>query len=85
MVVNLYETVSFFKRYKNKKVSVITKVSDELWYIISDLLPHEKPKNTVGCPAIPFKKDTISNIMKHYLKLYEKIYRNVKVYSVLWC
>ena len=37
-------------------MSVITKISDELWYIISDLLPHEKPKNTVGRPIIPFRK-----------------------------
>jgi transposase len=48
--------VSFFKRHKNKKVSVITNISDELWDIISDLLPFEKPKNTVGRPAIPFRK-----------------------------
>ena len=48
--------MSFFKRHKNKKVSVITNISDELWDIISDLLPFEKPKNTVGRPAIPFRK-----------------------------
>jgi transposase len=48
--------VSFFKRHKNKKVSVITNISNELWDIISDLLPFEKPKNTVGRPAIPFRK-----------------------------
>ena len=46
----------FFKRHKNKKVSVITKISDELWDNISDLLPNGKPKNTVGRPTIPFRK-----------------------------
>ena len=46
----------FFKRHKNKKVSVITKISDESWDNISDLLPNEKPKNTVGRPTIPFRK-----------------------------
>jgi transposase len=38
------------------KVSTITKISDELWDKIDDLLPYEKPKNTVGRPIIPFKK-----------------------------
>jgi transposase len=48
--------VPSFNRHKNKKVSVITKISDELWDNISDLLPNEKPKNTVGRPTIPFRK-----------------------------
>jgi transposase len=34
----------------------ITKISDELWDKISDLLPYEKPKDTVGRPIIPFRK-----------------------------
>ena len=34
----------------------ITKISDDLWDKISDLLPNEKPKNTVGRPIIPFRK-----------------------------
>ena len=37
-------------------MSTITKISDELWNNISDLLPYEKPKNTVGRPTIPFRK-----------------------------
>ena len=44
-----------FKRHKNKKVSTITKISDELWDIIS-LLPTEKPNNTIGRPVIPYRK-----------------------------
>ena len=43
-------------RQKSKNVSTITKISDELWDKISELLPDEKPKNTVGRPIIPFRK-----------------------------
>ena len=45
-----------FNRHKNKKVSTITKISDELWDNISNLLPNEKPNDTVGRPIIPFRK-----------------------------
>jgi transposase len=48
--------VPFFNRHKNKKVSAITNIPDELWDNISDLLPDEKPNNTVGRPALPFRK-----------------------------
>jgi len=37
-------------------LSTLTNISDELWDIILDLLPDEKPKDTVGRPAIPFRK-----------------------------
>ena len=47
---------SFFNRQKSKNVSVITKISDELWDKIYDLLPDEKPRYTVGRPTIPFRK-----------------------------
>ncbi len=46
----------FFNRQKSKNISTITTISDELWDKIEDLLPYEKPKNTVGRPAIPFRK-----------------------------
>ena len=42
--------------HKSKNMSTITKISDELWGMIDDLLPYEKPKNTVGRPTIPFRK-----------------------------
>ena len=45
-----------FNRHKNKKVSTITKISDGLWNNISNLLPNEKPNDTVGRPIIPFRK-----------------------------
>ena len=57
MIVDLYESVvPSFNRHKNKKVSTITKISDELWDNISNLLSNEKPNDTVGRPAIPFRK-----------------------------
>ncbi len=42
--------------HKNKNISTITKISDELWDKINDLLPYEKPNNTIGRPIIPFRK-----------------------------
>jgi len=37
-------------------VSTLTKISDKLWDKITDILPYQKPKNTIGLPAIPFRK-----------------------------
>ena len=34
----------------------ITKISDDLWDKIYDLMSNEKPKNTVGRLIIPFRK-----------------------------
>jgi transposase len=42
--------------HKSKKVSTITKISDELWDKINDLLPYEKPINSIGRPIIPYRK-----------------------------
>lgn len=42
-------------RHKSKNMSTITKISDELWDKINDLLPYEKSINTVGRPVIPFR------------------------------
>jgi len=42
--------------HKNKNKSAITNISDKLWDKITELLPDEKPKNTIGRPAIPFRK-----------------------------
>ncbi|MGN6346357.1 MAG: transposase [Candidatus Nitrosocosmicus sp.] len=46
----------FFYRQKIKNTSVITKISDELWDNITNLLPDEKPRYAVGRPVIPFRK-----------------------------
>jgi len=43
-------------RQKSKNVTTITKISDELWNMICNLLPDEKPNNTIGRPAVPFRK-----------------------------
>ncbi len=43
-------------RQKSKNISIITKISDELWNMICNLLPDEKPNNTIGRPAVPFRK-----------------------------
>jgi transposase len=48
--------VPSFIQQNNKKTSTITKISDELWNIITDILPYEKPRYTVGRPIIPFRK-----------------------------
>jgi putative transposase len=42
--------------YKNKNEHVVTNVPDRLWNKISGLLPREKPNNTVGRPAVQFRK-----------------------------
>jgi transposase len=41
---------------KNKNKFTIIKISDEVWDMINDLLPSEKPRYTVGRPVIPFRK-----------------------------
>ena len=46
----------FFHRQKTKNLSAITKISDELWKMICNLLPNKKPDNTIGRPAVPFRK-----------------------------
>lgn len=48
--------MSSFNRQKSNNVSTITKISDELWNKIDDLLPDEKPNKTIGRPIIPFRQ-----------------------------
>jgi len=50
--------VSYCNRHnnKNKTKPTIVKISDELWNRISIILPTEKPSNTIGRPAITFRK-----------------------------
>jgi putative transposase len=43
-----------FNRHKNKPT--ITNISNNLWNIISSILPTEKPNKTIGRPVIPFRK-----------------------------
>jgi transposase len=55
-VVILNGSVLNCNNHKNKNEQVITNIPDGLWSKISSLLPTEKPNNTVGRPAIPFRK-----------------------------
>jgi putative transposase len=45
-----------YSHHRSKNKSTITNISDELWSILSSILPYEKPKNIVGRPIIPFRK-----------------------------
>ena len=43
--------------FKNKKyVRTIIRIPDDLWNEIKNILPDEKPDNTVGRPVVPFRK-----------------------------
>ena len=39
-----------------KHVRTIRRIPDDLWNEIKNILPDEKPKNTIGCPIVPYKK-----------------------------
>ena len=42
---------------KNKKyVRTIIRIPDDLWNEIEDILPDEKPENTMGRPIVPYRK-----------------------------
>src|SRR6185437_14492034 len=63
----LYKSsVSSFNLHENKNISTITKISDELWNMICNLLPDEKPNNRIGRPVVPFRKvmDGILHVLR---------------------
>ncbi|HEY6589102.1 MAG TPA: hypothetical protein VIY98_12480 [Nitrososphaeraceae archaeon] len=39
-----------------KHVRTIRRIPDNLWNEIKNILPDEKPKNTIGCPIVPYRK-----------------------------
>ena len=42
---------------KSKKyVRTIIRIPDELWNEIKNILPDEKPDNTIGRPIVPYRK-----------------------------
>ena len=42
---------------KSKKyVRTIIRIPDDLWNEITNILPHEKPENTIGRPIVPYRK-----------------------------
>ena len=55
-----------FNLHKSKNISTISTISDELWDNISDLLPYEKPRYTIGRLIIPFRKvlDGILHVLR---------------------
>ena len=61
---------------KNKNKSVVTKISDKLWDRISTMLPTEKPNNTIGRPAIPFRKvlNGIVYVLKNRMSMEDTTY-----------
>ena len=43
--------------FKNKKyVRTIIRIPDDLWKEIKNILPEEKPDNTIGRPIVPYRK-----------------------------
>ena len=43
--------------FKNKKyVRTIIRIPDDLWNEIKNILPDEKPENTIGRPIVPYRK-----------------------------
>ena len=43
--------------FKSKKyVRTITRILDDLWNEIKNILPDEKPDNTIGRPIVPYRK-----------------------------
>ena len=50
------QNVPCCNHHNNKNKPTITKVSDNLWNMISNLLPTEKPNNMVGRPVVPYRK-----------------------------
>ena len=41
---------------KNNHLPTIRRIPDELWYEVKNILPKEKPHNTVGRPIVPYRK-----------------------------
>ena len=43
--------------FKSKKyIRTITRIPDDLWNEIKNILPDEKPENTIGRPIVPYRK-----------------------------
>ena len=43
--------------FKNKKyVRTIIRIPDDMWNEIKNILPDEKPENSIGRPIIPYRK-----------------------------
>ena len=49
-------SVTYLAKSKRKSVITITCIPDHLWNEIKNILPHEKPENTIGRPIVPYRK-----------------------------
>jgi transposase len=47
---------SLFILQLNKSIRTITRIPDDLWNEIKNILPEEKLENTIGCPIVPYRK-----------------------------
>ena len=43
-------------KHQEQQVKTITRIPDDLWYEIKNILPDEKPENTIGRPIVPYRK-----------------------------
>ena len=49
--------LSYLIMFKNKKyVRTIIRIPDDMWNEIKNILPDEKPENTIGRPIVPYRK-----------------------------
>ncbi len=44
------------RKRREQQVKTITPIPDDLWNEIKNILPDEKPDNTIGCPIVPYRK-----------------------------
>src|SRR5215203_6307181 len=49
-------SVKYLTKSKRKYVRTIIRIPDDLWNEIKNILPDEKPENTIGRPVISYRK-----------------------------
>src|SRR5215218_10882017 len=49
-------SVKYLTKSKRKYVRTIIRIPDDLWNEITNILPDEKPENTIGRPIVPYRK-----------------------------
>jgi hypothetical protein len=43
-------------QYKKKHLPTIKRIPDDVWNEVKNILPKEKPRDTKGHPAVPFRQ-----------------------------
>ena len=57
IIASCFNILSVKYLAKSKKdVRTIIRIPDDLWYEIKNILPDEKPENTIGRPIVPYRK-----------------------------